>query len=249
MLTWVLGCFVLLLKSSAYLLLSINQGLKLVCFFSDGVIHMLWDLMVWRGQQWLQILGQLILLGWFLFAQGFAFLLISWFVLIEFMHLYIFIKFITQFCQLLERICCYRLFIILIITLILINQFVLGRLFLDLADRLLIILQQLINFLDLLTHFLDFSVFSILLFFVVLIRIVILLWLLIFGIWRLLAFLKVLVGLTLVFWLLITTFFLILVLFWLWRIMPEGGLITCNKLAPKPIKEIIDVEEGGASFG
>ena len=29
----------------------------------------------------------------------------------------------------------------------------------------------------------------------------------------------------------------------------QSGLITCYKLAPKPVKEIIDVEESGATFG
>jgi len=122
---------------------------------------------------------------------------------------------------------------------------VLCWLLLNLADGLLVVLQQLIDLLDLLIHLLDLSGLGVLVLGALIVRVI----LLIFWIWRLLAFLKVHLPLSLVLGLLVSTLLLILVLLWLWWVMPESRLITCNKLAPKPVKEVIDVEEGGASLG
>jgi len=59
----------------------------------------------------------------------------------------------------------------------------------------------------------------------------------------------VLVGLAFVWlcgWLLLLFVF---VLLRLRRVMAEIWLITCHKLAAQPIKEVIDIEECGATFG
>jgi hypothetical protein len=119
---------------------------------------------------------------------------------------------------------------------------------LGLANGFLVILEQLVDLLHLFVHFLHLCAFDVD-FFVVRLRLVIWLLFLIFGCWSLLAFLKVLRTLALLLGLLLASFFLIVILLWLWGIMPESWLVTCHKLTPKPVEEIIDIEKCRAAFG